>query len=154
MNIPEDITTYEKKEKSTDASKLDVECPHCFEENNIDLTSAIQCKKCEKPLLTKKDSKLLLSGVVAAFIGTGAIAGVMLDDITEIYKLPFKMKYKMTQTCLQEFSKNGQYTRETRDTCLCAVDTMDGLYDVRKIKQMDSFEKRDIMYERYEYCED
>lgn len=154
MNTPKDIITYKKESKIIDESKLNVDCPHCYEENTIDTSSVIKCEKCEKPLLPKKASNLLVSSMVAAFIGTGAIAGVVLDDGAEIYRLPLKVEYKMIQTCLDRFSENGYYDKKIRDTCICAVDTMDGFVDVRKIKNMDPFERGNILYERYEYCKD
>ena len=152
MSTPKDITTYKKQSKIIDNPILNVDCPHCYEENIIDTSSIIKCEKCEKPLLTKKDSKILVSSIVAAFIGTGAIAGVLLDDSVEIYKLPLKVEYKMIRTCIDTYSKNGRYNTKVRDTCICAVDTMDGLYDVGKIKNMDSFDRGSVLYERYESC--
>jgi len=154
MNTPKDIITYKKESKIIDNSILNIDCPHCYEENNIDVSSITKCKKCEKPLLAAKTSNLVVSSIVAAFIGTGAIAGVVLDDSAEIYRLPLKVQYKMIQTCLDIFSENRYYDKEIRDTCICAVDTMDGFDDRRKIENMDPFERGNVLHERYEDCKD
>ena len=30
---------------------LEVDCPHCYEENKINLSSTIKCKHCDEPLI-------------------------------------------------------------------------------------------------------
>ena len=61
---------------------LEIDCPYCYEENKINLSSTIKCKHCSEPLIGEKYSKPIISVMTAIILGIGS--GIFLDEKFEI----------------------------------------------------------------------
>ena len=129
---------------------LDIECPHCFEENQINLSKEIKCKKCEKPLIGEKYRKPIFSAMTTIFIGSGL--GLTADAYLNINRASVKTEYKMMKTCIDEFSKIFGMTDDVRDKCFCAVESMLGIVDAQKAKFYGKNRLREILKDRYNEC--
>lgn len=100
---------------------LDIECPHCFEENKVNLSKEIKCKHCEKPLIGVKYKKPLITAFTAILMGSGL--GITADAYLNINRASVLTEYKMMKTCIDEVG----YYREARNNCACAVESMLGV---------------------------
>lgn len=100
---------------------LEVQCPHCKEQNNINLSKEIKCKSCEKSLTTKKyTKKALISSTTALLIGIGG--GIYLDEKFETDRYPLKAEYNIVQSCVSQDSRtlSRKDYLEKIDICICA----------------------------------
>ena len=129
---------------SRDKNYIEVECPHCLEDNKIKLSSEIKCKHCEKKLTGSKYKSIVISTLVA--MSLGAVGGSLGDDILNINRASVKTEFKMMQTCLYIFND--------RDNCLCAVESMSGFIDAQNTKMRGNEWLKDTLRERYEDCKD
>jgi ribosomal protein S27E len=100
---------------------LEVECPKCFEENIINLSSTIKCKHCNEPLIGKKYSKPLISTMTAIIIGAGG--GIFLDKKFETDRYPIHIEYNIIDSCLSSHEEplyRKHYIKK-RDICICSL---------------------------------
>lgn len=125
---------------------LDIECPHCFEENQINLSKEIKCKKCEKPLIGEKYRKPIFSAMTTILIGSGL--GLTADAYLNMNRASVKTEYKMMKTCIDEF---GQ-TATVRDRCACTVESMVGIIDAQKARLYGSVWLREVLISKYKAC--
>ncbi|QKF77520.1 hypothetical protein [Arcobacter defluvii] len=126
---------------------LDIECPHCLEENKINLSKEIRCKKCEKPLIGEKYRKPILSAMTTILIGSGL--GITADAYLNINRASVKTEYKMMKTCIGLF---GSYTF-VRDRCACAVESMSGVIDAQRARILGIEKLEKILRNRYNECD-
>ena len=100
---------------------LEIDCPHCYEENKINLSSAIKCKHCSKPLIGEKYSKPIISAMTAIILGIGG--GIFLDETFETDRYPIYTEYNIINSCLtnDEEPLKEEYYKQKRDICICAL---------------------------------
>jgi len=127
---------------------LDIECPYCFEENKINLSTKIKCKKCEKPLINEKYKKPIISAFATILIGSGL--GITADAYLNINRASVKTEYKMMKTCINHY---GNY-KSVRDNCACAVESMVGVLDAQKARFYGDTKLYSILNEKYQSCKD
>jgi ribosomal protein S27E len=135
---------YSRKYRKEHEKDIQIECPHCFHENSVQLSSEVKCKECKKPLTGKLYKSVVFS--TALLIGTGVIGGAIIDDTVNINRASVKTEYKMMRTCLHEFSN--------RDNCFCAVESMSGFLDAEKARFYSRESLAGILKDRYESCTD
>ncbi|OOF13498.1 hypothetical protein BZG84_15670 [Salinivibrio sp. PR932] len=101
---------------------MNIECPHCNTDNEIELTENIQCNKCEKSFTDLKLSKRQLMSAGTALL-LGAFGGYKADAAFEEDRYPLAVEYAIVDTCANS-SKNmisvSRYETK-RDVCLCAL---------------------------------
>lgn len=127
-------------------NELKIECPECFEENIVSLSSDIKCKKCEKSLTGQKYKSVLLSAGLVFSLGAGL--GVTSDAYLNINRASVKTEYKMMKTCINRFGNNS----EVRDDCACAVESMLGVIDAQKARFYSTSWLKDVLKEKYNEC--
>jgi phage FluMu protein Com len=125
---------------------LDIECPHCHEENQINLSKEIKCKKCEKPLIGEKYRKPIFSAMTTILIGSGL--GLTADAYLNINRASVKTEYKMMKTCIDEFGNLSS----VRDQCACAVESMLGMIDAKRARSLELDQLTNILKSRYYEC--
>lgn len=125
---------------------LDIECSHCHEENQINLSKEIKCKKCEKPLIGEKYRKPIFSAMTTILIGSGL--GLTADAYLNINRASVKTEYKMMKTCIDEFGNSSS----VRDKCVCAVESMLGIIDAKRARSLEPDKLRNILESRYYEC--
>lgn len=79
--------------------KLDVRCPHCFEDASISVNIEGVCPKCKKSLLGVKYLKPLIGGgttFLAALI-IGLVTGSLGDDYFERERYPVAVEYSIVE---------------------------------------------------------
>lgn len=108
----------------TTQSKLNITCPNCEEENIINLSSEIKCKKCEKKLTKWRYGKLKKK-----VLGTG-IAFFLIAPAYEIGKVmhsedryPIVTEYSIVQSCISSYDQPLQrvYIKNKKNICVCAL---------------------------------
>ena len=100
---------------------LEIDCPHCYEENKINLSSAIKCKHCNEPLIGEKYSKPIISVMTAMILGISG--GIFLDETFETDRYPINIEYNIIDSCLSNYEeplKRGYY-KQKRNICICAL---------------------------------
>ncbi|WP_324171633.1 hypothetical protein [Sulfurimonas sp.] len=127
---------------------LDIECPHCFEDNKINLSKEIKCKHCEKPLIGEKYKKQLITAFTAILLGSGM--GITADAYLNINRASVKIEYKMMKTCI---AYKGNFKR-VRDNCACTVESMLGVIDAQKARLYGENRLYSLLDEKYEECTD
>jgi len=130
-----------EKENKHEISLL---CPKCDNENTINLSSDIKCKKCEETLVGRSYKEFILPTIVV--LGLSAIGGAMIDDSLNLNRASVKTEYKMMRTCINRFND--------RDNCFCAVESMSGFIDAEKARFYSSSKLSNILKEKYYDCID
>ena len=125
---------------------LEIECPHCLEENKINLSKEIKCKHCEKPLIGEKYKKPLITAFTAILIGSGM--GITTDAYLNINRASVKTEYKMMKTCI-DYKGNS---KRVRDNCACTVESMLGVIDAQRARLYGESKLYRILDEKYEEC--
>lgn len=133
---------------------LDIECPHCYKENTINLSKEIKCKHCEKPLIGEKYKKPLITAFTAILLGSGI--GMTVDSYLNLNRASVENEFIMMKTCIDEYH-NFKYESEThykevRKDCSCAVESMLGIIDAEKARFYTESKIRNILYTRYKDC--
>ena len=126
---------------------LEIDCPHCFEENKINLSSAIKCKHCDKPLIGEKYSKPIISVMTAIILGIGG--GIILDEKFETDRYPIIIEYSIIDSCLSSNKtplRRGYY-KNKRNICICALKKTESKLDYDDFKEdennfLDIFENK------------
>lgn len=136
----------EKKEENKNI--LEIECPHCSEENTIKLSNEVKCKKCDKTLHGYRYKSVLLSGLATLIIGSGI--GMTADAYLNINRASVLTEYKMMKTCINYY---GNY-KSVRDNCACAVESMLGVIDAQKARLYSDEWLLDVLNEKYNDCID
>lgn len=124
--------------------EINLLCPKCDNENTINLSSDIKCKKCEETLVGKSYKEFILPTIIV--LGLSAISGAMIDDSLNLNRASVKTEYKMMRTCINRFYD--------RDNCFCAVESMSGFLDAEKARFYGSSKLANILKERYYECND
>ena len=137
-------STKKNKDENIEQNYISLECPECFEDNKVKLSSELKCKKCEKTLLGFNYKRFLLPTIVV--VGLSGIAGAVIDDTANLNRASVKIEYKMMRTCVSRFYD--------RDTCFCAVESMSGLVDAQKARLYGDKWLKDLLKDRYEDCRD
>lgn len=130
---------------------IKLECPQCSEENKINLSKAINCKKCNKSLLQEKYQKVLVSASTAVLLGGGV--GMVADSHLSINRLSVKNEYKMMKTCMDDRSQYRHFVKKNDiDICACAVEGLRGAVDVVLLKVSNAEKREKILKERMKEC--
>lgn len=127
---------------------LEIECPHCQKENEIKLSTEINCKECNKSLLGSKYKSFLFSTATVLTLGAGA--GAIGDSYFNINRASVKTEYKMMKQCIDIYG----YSSNVRDTCACAVESMAGIVDAQKARLYGSKWLSEVLYKKYKSCRD
>ncbi len=127
---------------------LEVECPHCEKENEIKLSSEINCKECNKSLLGSKYKSFLFS--TATVLALGAGGGAIGDSYLNINRASVKTEYKMMKQCIDSYG----YSTRVRDTCSCAVESMAGIVDAQKARLYGTDWLSEVLNDKYQSCKD
>lgn len=125
---------------------LEIQCPHCEEQNDIALPEDIKCNECKKTLIGFKYENVILSSTATLVIG--GILGTQLDDTININRASVKTEYKMMKTCINEFG----YSKSVRDNCYCAVESMSGFLDAQKARLYHRDTLKKLLEDRYNSC--
>lgn len=127
---------------------LEVECPHCSKENEIKLSSEINCKECNKSLLGNKYKSFIFSATTVLTLGAGL--GLISDSYLNINRASVKTEYKMMKQCINSYGNSAT----VRDTCFCAVESMAGIVDAQKARLYGSNWLSDVLDDKYRSCRD
>lgn len=81
---------------------LNLRCPHCFEDTNLEVTEIATCKHCEKSLIETKFIKPVVSAGVAFIVAltAGLGGGKVLDDYFEKSRYPIEVEYSVIERSL------------------------------------------------------
>lgn len=100
---------------------LEIECSHCKENNDINLSEEVKCKSCGESLTTKKYAKKkIISASTALAVGLGG--GLYIDEKFETDRYPIKTEYNIIQSCLSNDNRalsESNYKKKI-DICICA----------------------------------
>lgn len=147
---------------------LDVECPHCNEENTVKFSKDLKCKNCDKSIMgttniykTNKTSLLvtaLASASVAAVLADKNVAaheiillvGSSAGTLIYVSRLKIETEYKMMKTCIDRFGTNTV----ARDTCFCAVKKLSTYLNAQIAKLKGEVWLSDQLDNQYTKCED
>ena len=126
---------------------LEIDSPHCFEENKINLSSEIKCKYCNEPLIGEKYTKPIISVMTAIILGIGG--GIYLDGKFEIDRYSINTEYNIIHNCLSSYDEplNERYYRIKKERCICALKKTENEidfdeYDKNENKFLDIFEDK------------
>lgn len=114
---------------------LEVACPKCYEENQINLATTIKCKHCDEPLIGEKYSKPIISVMSAIILGIGG--GIILDETFETDRYPIKTEYNIIDSCLSYYEeplKREDY-KHKKDICICALKKTENEIDYSDVKK-------------------
>jgi|GEM_PF-4581148 len=127
---------------------LDIECPHCYQDNKVNLSQEIKCKHCKEPLIGEKYKKPIITAFTAILLGSSI--GITTDAYLNINRASVKTEYKMMKTCIDYKG----YSKTVRDNCACTVESMLGVIDAQKARFYSESKLYRILDERYEGCID
>lgn len=102
-------------------TNLEIECPHCFKENKINLSKEIKCKHCEKPLIGQKYRKPFMSAMTALILGAGG--SYYINEQFESNRYPINFEYAIINSCVS-YSEQPLLRKDYRnkeDICICAL---------------------------------
>ena len=136
---------------SDEKSKIKIECPHCAEENTINLSSEIKCKHCDESLIGEKYRKPLISAFTAILLGIGG--GVALDEYLETDRYPISVEYKIMDNCISSYDKplaKNIYGKKT-DICLCALYKTEKKYNYSEYRE-NEYKFLNIFEEKAKEC--
>jgi hypothetical protein len=126
---------------------LEIECPHCSEDNSINLSSTIKCKHCNEPLIGEKYTKPIISVMTAIILGIGG--GVYLDEKFETNRYPINTEYNIIYSCLSSYEEplSERYYKNKKQICSCALRKTENKIDFDEYKKdenkfLDIFEKK------------
>ena len=133
---------------------FDICCPKCKDNYTIQVQEEIKCKKCQTSFAGKKFfgknscstiSKLLLG----ASLGVGGTIYTENASLEQKIPIPVKNTYNLVQSCISEHRiDNTYYTQKIRDNCLCAVEKISEISDIRTLKEIST----DQMKNYYNQC--
>ena len=129
-------------------NNLEIECPHCFKDNSINLSSEIKCKKCKKPLIGEKYKKPIMSAMTAILLGVGG--GIYLDEKFETDRYPIATEYNIIDSCLSSYDEeplDRKHYKKKKQICICALKETESEIDFDEYikhenKFLDIFEKK------------
>ena len=79
--------------------KLEIRCPHCLEDTEVNLAEAACCKHCKKTLIKTKFIKPIMNAgsafAIAMVVGLGG--GSYLDDYFERERYPIAQEYSIIE---------------------------------------------------------
>ena len=123
---------------------LEIDCPHCLEENKINLSSEIKCKNCNESLIGEKYKKPIISVMTAIILGIGG--GIYLDEKFETDRYPINIEYNIIHSCLSSYEEplNERYYKNKKRTCVCALGKTENEIDFEEYenKFLDIFEDK------------
>ena len=129
-----------------------LECPECFERNEVEFSTELKCKKCEKTLSGISYQKILPTSFL--LLTLTAFTGVVIDDEIHVYRPSVKTEYKMMKTCINEFQDkdlNKDY-KYVRNICFCAVESMSGILDAEKARTYSEQKLKDLLKNNFDEC--
>lgn len=108
-------------DKNNDNS-LEIECPHCFKENKINLSTEIKCKHCDKPLIGEKYRKPIISGMTAIIFGLSG--GYYVNEWIDKERYPISVEYSIIEKCVSNYDKpiKKKIYGNKREVCICAME--------------------------------
>ncbi|WNL29615.1 hypothetical protein [Aliarcobacter cryaerophilus] len=116
----------------------------CENENTINLSSDIKCKKCNETLTGHIYKRFIFPTILT--VGLSLTAGALLDDTLNLNRASVKTEYKMMKQCIDIYGN--------RDKCACAVESMSGFIDAQQARFYGPDGLRKILSERYKKCND
>lgn len=130
---------------------LEVDCPHCYQENKINLQKAIKCKHCEKPLLGEKYTKPIVSVLTAMIFGLGS--GIAIDESFETDRYPISVEHSIIENCISSYNKplKKSYYKNKRNTCICALKKTEDILDYGDYKD-DQYQFLNIFEQESKKC--
>ena len=105
---------------------MQVLCPSCSTENNIDIGREISCGKCHTSLsgfVYRKYKKPLISAMSALIIG--AYGAYKIEDVYfEYTRYPLKLEYAIIDSCVTSDREKISLTAfaNKKHICLCALE--------------------------------
>jgi len=121
---------------------MQIECPSCSKENNIEFGENILCSECKKSFAGhyyKKFKKPLISASTALFIG---IFGTYKADriLFEDQRYPLNVEYELIDSCVNSSRMPMNAYRHANKTkvCICALEkTMEDI-SYKELKKSES----------------
>jgi hypothetical protein len=137
--------TKEKKKR------FELRCPHCHEDNKIDVSKSLHCNSCKKTLMNSRYIKPLVKGgsifVTAILMGIGT--GVVIDEPFESDRYPIDVEYSIIERTLS--SDNTPVSRkryqQKKEICIEALEETQKDFDYAEFKEspiafMNEYEKQ------------
>lgn len=132
-------------------NNLEIDCPHCYEKNKINLSSEIKCKHCDKPLVGEKYTKPIMSALTAILLGLGG--GFYLDDKFEADRYPISIEYDLINSCVSFYEKplKEKDYRKKQNVCICTLKYTQEEIDYSEYKESEN-KFFDIFEEKVKEC--
>lgn len=118
---------------------MQVECPSCQTDNQIEYAENIVCSACKESFnghAFKKFKKPLISASTALIIGIYGTYKV--DDIFfEEKRLPIQLEYELIDSCVNSSNKALRSSRyiSKKEACMCALEQTLLKLDYREMKK-------------------
>jgi hypothetical protein len=136
---------------TAEKNRIELRCPHCFEDNKIDVSKSLHCNSCKKTLMNSKYIKpLVKSGsifVTAIVVGLGG--GSYLDDYFERERYPINVEYSIIERTLSSDNTPVSKKRyqQKKELCIEALEETQKDFNYAQFKEtpiafMNEFDKQ------------
>ena len=106
---------------------MQIQCPHCEKENNLNLEKEVVCGECKESLsgsflYVSAAKKPIIGAAAALFIGY--FGHKTVDHIISVNRFPLEVEYSMLNTCINSDTNiisSKLYLRK-KEVCLCSLD--------------------------------
>lgn len=121
---------------------MQIECPSCSTDNEIEFSEIIVCSECKESFIGhsyKKFKKPLVSATTALIIG--AYGTYKADQIFfENQRYPLRVEYELLDSCVNSSSRlmNAYRQNEKIQTCICALNKTMEEIDYKELKKSES----------------
>lgn len=107
-------------------STVDIECPSCALEHQIDLGKELRCAECNESFsghYFQKAKIPIATGISALLLG-GFGNHYMEENVFSESRYPLEVEYEIVQSCSSSSSlpMNSRYQEQKTKVCICALE--------------------------------